>query len=733
MDEKELVELPLYIQEKLAVVYKRAAHPEEKLLRKIIDKQKESDGWMTDPDPFNSLPEVKPSHDLGKPGGDPGTVELEKLDKWVGPDHQLREAGYDYRPAQADMARLITKGFNSGQPVLVEAPTGTGKGMAYLSAAFEWNRKTGRRVIISTCTKTLQDQLINQDLPVLNRFADKKLKAAVLKGMPNYICLRKLMRLTDRKQFSREEAEKLKDIFISVYNNQGDLDKFGSQPFGEELRALPATRLYGDCPHYRKCFVSRVYSKASEAEIIVMNHALFLSLAQRVDGVFPGREVIIDEAHHLPAVAEDIFGFNVPRWQWPYWRKRLGTRSFFYKQLKQASGILSEKSSENLSSWKFRLDELSELWDFFWQGIEEFGGGNWPIKLHHRTKWRRRLEKETKLAALREQLEFWTGCLYRLEKDLGKPLPHLSADASFRREGLQEMYKNISEFFNPAPDEENVRWIEGNGRFALNLAPLDCSNRLSDILTDTCRSSVLTSATLSVDADFSYFRKKIGLLRGGFQKSLPSPFDFKTQARFYMVEDGPDPRRRKKYQEYLVDCINSICRRHRGRTLVLFTSYRTMRPVVKKCRDQLDYSLLVQGEGGGRGELLEKMQSEPESVLFGTGTFWEGVDVPGQSLEAVVVTRLPFPVPDDPMIEARSWKLEAEGKNPFRHLMLPEAVLTFRQGIGRLIRTREDRGKIYCLDSRCAKKSYGSHFLRGLPPDLQKIKLTTAQLKQNSE
>ncbi len=704
-------DLPLSLVEYFINILHKANHPAVEKFEQILESRKKEGQFLEGENLFKKIPRVKPPGGLGKVEKKPQEAELSRLEKWVGEDHCLQDLGYDYREAQEKMARLVLRGFNRGRPVIVEAATGTGKGMAYLSAALEWHQKTGRKILITTHTKTLQDQLINQDLPRLNQKLDEQLEVAVLKGMANYLCLRKLVRVVRRDKFTRQEAESLvKLIYKAIQDNSGDLDRFGHQPFGEKIRALPTTRLYGDCPFYERCFVSEAWRRARDADIVITNHALFLAHYDQLEEL-PAEEVIIDEAHHLPGMAEHVFGFEIPDWQWAYWKKRMNSSTRFYKQLARSQNLFSEKSREFFKNWDKNIDQFSATWEEFWSAVET---KSWPFKFYGRPEVLGALKERSRPEKLIERLNYWVGGLLRLEEEIGEENKPLAGEVNHRRQHLAELRDNFKFFF--AGGEEFVRWIEKSGETkTMKSTPLHCDRLLGEILTSKCRSTTLTSATLTVDGDFDFIKNKTGLSGGCYQLSLETPFDYSSQAEFILVEDGPFPAKNKSFYDYLEKSIRSICRRHSGRSLVLFNSFRTLNELKRRCRDDFKYPLLVHGEKEGRTLLLEKMVRTPESVLFGTGTFWEGVDVPGENLEAVVITRLPFPVPDDPLVEARSAELKKEGKNPFRKLMLPEAVLKFRQGLGRLIRTATDKGKIYCLDSRCYSRSYGKNFLSGLP------------------
>ncbi len=704
-------DLPLSLVEYFIDILRRAEHPDRKKFEQLLDDRKKKGDFLEGEEFVKKIPRVKPPGGLGRVEERPREVELSHLDKWVGKDHLLQEFGYDYREPQGEMARQVLEAFNRGRPAVVEAATGTGKGMAYLAAALEWIKKTGRKILITTHTKTLQDQLINQDLPRLNQKLDEELRVAVLKGMPNHLCLRKFFRVAQRDTFTREEAESLVELaYQAVQNESGDLDRFGRQPFGEDIRALPTTRLYGDCPYYERCFVSRAWRRAKDADIVITNHALFLALYDQLEET-PAEEVIVDEAHHLPGMAEHIFGFEIPDWQWAYWKKRLKNSTQFYKRLARFNNHFSEKGSQFFKKWEQNIEQLTATWEEFWSKIK---ANSWPLKFHGRPELLRKLEDRVRPQKLIERLNSWVGGLLRLEEDIEEENKALAGEINHRRQHLAELRDNFKFFFSGG--ENYVRWIELEDQTKIiKTTPLHCNRLLGEILNEKCRSATLTSATLTIGDDFDFIKNKTGVGDDSCSLALETPFDYRSQAEFVLLEDGPFPGKTRNFYDYLESSIRAICRHHSGRSLILFNSFRTLNELKRRCRGEFGFPLLVHGEDEGRSKLLEKMVRIPDSVLFGTGTFWEGVDVPGENLQAVVITRLPFPVPDDPLVEARSAELKEEGKNPFRELMLPEAVLKFRQGLGRLIRTATDRGKIYCLDSRCYSRSYGKNFLSGLP------------------
>ncbi|MGM0381346.1 MAG: ATP-dependent DNA helicase, partial [bacterium] len=569
---ENLSDYSLSLLEHCRSLLEKVNHPRaEEFARAVEEKNKEGD-WLEGQDFIKNISRVKPPGGLGAVNEEPAQVDPSTLDKWVGEDHQLQELGYDYRPAQEKMARQVIKGFNQSRPVLVEAATGTGKGMAYLSAALEWHRKTGRKILISTHTKTLQDQLLGQDLPRLNSKLSDELKVSVLKGMPNYLCLRKFMRVTRRENLTREEAESAVKLLVeAVQNNNGDLDRFGSQPFGEQIRALPTTRLYGDCPYYERCFVSSAWRAAKDADIVVTNHALFLALYSQLEEL-PAEEVIIDEAHHLPEMAEHIFGFEIPSWRWAYWKKRIDTSTRFYKQLNRVGNLLSEKSTKFLSDWKGRMDRFAGVWDAFWASIE---AKKWPLKFYDRPDLLKEVKKRSNPGKVQEQLNYWSGGLMRIEKELEDEQKALAGEVAYRRKGLEELRDNFKFFFGEG--KNHVRWIDKQeDTKIIKSTPLHCASLLEEILTEKCRSVTMTSATLAVNDSFNFIKKKTGLSGGNYQVTLNTPFDYSRQAEFVLVKNGPFPAKTNQFYSYLERAVRSICRQHSGRTLVLFNSFRVL-------------------------------------------------------------------------------------------------------------------------------------------------------------
>ncbi len=620
---------------------------------------------------------------------------------------------FEYRPQQQQMAVASARALAESRAVLVEAGTGVGKSLAYLAPAVEMALKDHRKAIVSTHTINLQEQLVQKDLPLLQKVVDKPFKAMLLKGRRNYLCPARLEAAMagGGEMFTPSEEEELKAIFEwAPITQDGTLADLGFNPSPKVWGAVCSEQhmcTQKKCGPTNKCHYQEARKRMNSANLIVVNHTLFFTLLGGLqefedaeDGfLFPNDFVIFDEAHTMEAVAARILGMNVSKNSLRFELNRLFNP-------KSSRGLFQVVGDMEGRQATMRL--LQEL-DYFFEAVE----GN--------CKWGE-YGKEFRV----RRPEF-------VEDTLGSGLIEVSRRArevaDMANEGvkaeLQDLARRLGEArvalatFLDQSDEESVYWVEKDDRdsLSLNAVPIDVSPTLRSIFFSSGRPGVFTSATLGVgDRDMTYFRSRVGA-EGAEGIQIGSPFDYQRQMTVYLVEQMPNPGG-EEYEKALIKWIEHFTTESKGRAFVLFTSYKLLQKVAGEMETffkKQGWPLLVQGQGLPRAQLIERFKEEESSVLFGTDSFWTGVDVPGSALSNVIITRLPFAVPDHPLTQSRIEAIEERGGNPFMEFSVPEAILKLRQGVGRLIRHEDDRGMVVILDNRVLTKRYGSAFLRALP------------------
>lgn len=643
----------------------------------------------------------------------------------LGPQGSIarRLASYESRAEQLAMADAVARAIADREHLVVEAGTGVGKSFAYLvpailAAAADAGSKTRdekpQRIVISTHTIALQEQLVHKDIPFLASVLPCEFSAVLVKGRSNYLSLRRLKAATERGVATLFEAEPVRQLAQirdwSATTRDGSLADLPLTPLPEvwdEVRSEHGNCLGRKCPTYEDCYYYRARRRVWNANVLIVNHALLFSdLALRREGasVLPDYDVaILDEAHTLEAVAGEHLGMTVSLGQFRYLFNRLFND-------RQGKGLLVHHNLVAGQRLVQRLRSLTE--DFFaharqWRETQAAGNGRvrQPPELRN--------DVSPELRDLRQVLLTFAESV----RDETQQIELTSAS-----ERLGGLAASLETWLNQSL-ADGVYWIEETGGRQMNVrlvsAPVEVGPVLRDELFSQIPTVILTSATLSTGVrSFDYFRGRIGLTTGSDLK-LGSPFNYREQARLVLAADMPDPVERPREFEA------EVCRRVQrhvaetdGRAFVLFTSYRSM----KQCADLLTpwfaqqrLALLVQGSGLDRTKMLQQFQREPRSVLFGTDSFWQGVDVPGDALQNVIITRLPFSVPDHPLLEARVERIQERGGNPFMEYQVPEAAIKLRQGFGRLIRSRTDYGQVVILDPRIKTKRYGRVFLESLP------------------
>jgi len=626
---------------------------------------------------------------------------------------------YEYRPGQLEMARSVERALEERRHLIVEAGTGTGKTLAYLLPAL----RTGRRVIISTGTKALQDQLYFRDIPFLESLLGP-LRVCYMKGRANYLCRHKLVTLNAHPILSGlEEIDQFHKIAEWEKTTEtGDRAEIGglpeSSPLWSRLDARSEACLGSTCPDYQRCFVTEMRRKAQESDIVIVNHHLFfadLAVRQQASGapdagVLPeAGAVIFDEAHELEDVASSYFGISVSNLRFEDLSRDTEA------MLKKGDGYANAINTAILVS----SQQLRDRARLFFSQLPA-GDGRQPFD-----------NREEFLETRGDLYLSVKNTLVRLESELDQLRG--PAEAPAEAPGLRKRVTNLRvelEFLLESTSGNMVYWLERRVSGGLHkqsrttflqATPIDVSGLLDDQLFQRFPTVVLTSATLTVQGSFEHIRRRLGLgpesnAGAGTARELvvPSHFKYRDQALLYLPPEMPDPRS-AEFPTAAARCIQRVLEITRGRAFCLFTSYSQMRDLYERLLPVLDYPILLHGTAP-RNTLLQQFRDTPNAVLFGTASFWQGVDVQGEALSCVIIDRLPFAVPNDPVVAARMKFIEEAGGNPFFDYQVPSAVIALKQGFGRLIRSLDDRGVLVLLDPRIRQKRYGQTFLESLPP-----------------
>jgi len=607
---------------------------------------------------------------------------------------ESRHPGYEFRSSQLAMAEIVDEAFQKHQHAIIEAGTGTGKTLAYLIPAI----RSGRRVVISTATKSLQEQLFSKDVPFLQKHFAPSLKAALMKGRNNFLCRQKV------HQFEGQALLKGIDE-VDWFAQIRDWEKLTETGDRSELTFLPddaelwhridarSDLCTGQkCPEFARCFLTAMKQRAQEADLIIVNHHLFFAdLAIRQDdfgSILPEYSaVVFDEAHEIEDVASDYFGRRVSSYQ-------------FEELVRDTEAMLRLLKIEAAPLRKHLMRVRERARTFFEHFPER--EGRFPFGP---------AERKSFLEQNHEAFEDLSAAVKRIETELSALNPKPEEVVTLARRGAD--LRREFEFLLESEEKSYVYWYERRGKgIVLTATPIDVSEILREKLFEQFDTVVLTSATLAVGGRFDFLKQRLGL-QPAKEKVLPQEFDFHDQALLYIPSDMPDVRH-ESFSRRAAQEITKLLEISKGRAFCLFTSYSQMRAVHELVSGRVKFPMLLQGTAP-KSILLERFRSTPNAVLFATASFWQGVDVPGTQLSCVIIDKLPFAVPSDPIVAARVRALQEDGRNPFAEYQVPEAVLALKQGFGRLIRSKTDRGILAILDNRISRMQYGRIFLESLP------------------
>lgn len=614
---------------------------------------------------------------------------------------------YEKREEQVFMSEKVEEALRNQRHIVVEAGTGTGKSLAYLIPSVIFSKENKKRIIVSTYTKVLQSQLVQKDLPFVQKvLSDEGIRFnfSVFFGSENYLCLRKFEKYSSSLHYDAE----MKNFIDWAHNTEtGILNEFPTlKELRDEVSRESDVCLHRRCKHHSKCFYRKAFLKATSSDLLVVNHHLFFTNLASGGRVLPRFDaVIFDEAHNLEEVAMELLGDTLTNYQLKrlcdeIYNPRL-QKGLLYRLKKIPSG-LKDTIVKCLSELKAAYGEFfNELVAFLPQDKE-------TVRFHQPPKSNREiLITLKKLSTYLKEVANFTLTDEELLEVTSKSTRCLQ-------------FANIIDEWLSHKDTNYVYWLErslsprGRESITICITPVEISEILSEKLFNELSCVVLTSATLAVGGSFDYIRNALGV--GECEEILlGSSFDYKKNVVLYVPEDVPDPKTEsEKYEEKIKSEIHSLVTLMGGRTFVLFTSYRLLNSVHSELENLSKHNLLKQGTSSNY-HIIEKFKTSENAVLFGTDSFWQGVDVPGEALICVIITRLPFEVPEHPVVEAKVEAIKSRGLEPFIEYTLPKAILKFRQGFGRLVRTSSDWGVVAVLDPRLKTRYYGKHFLNSIP------------------
>ncbi|MHB8921234.1 MAG: ATP-dependent DNA helicase [Halothiobacillus sp.] len=604
-------------------------------------------------------------------------------------------AGYQPRPGQMQMAEIIRDAITDSRTVVIEAGTGVGKTFGYLAPVL----LAGRKAIVSTGTKHLQDQIFSRDLPQIKALMGSNARTALLKGRANYLCPHRLDRaIAEGRLQSPDWVRALQHIKTwAGRTRDGDISRCDTVTEEHGIWPLVTSTnencLGKECPAFDECFVVKAREAAHEAEIVVINHHLFCAdIAIRQSGfaqLLPEADVVVlDEAHQLPEIASLFFGSAL------------------------SSGQMIDLVRDTAREQQAEAADMSDITVVAHQ--LEVALDPCVLALKNARTDRIAWAEIAEDAAIQAAFDALDECFKELTSALEIAAPRGKGLASCHERAVQ-MRQALSSFRNSKDTDTEVRWLERREKsFTLNITPMDAGKTFSDVVESQPRAWVFTSATLAAGKDFSHFTRRLNLNLALCQQT-PSPFDYPNQALMYLPPDLPDPKTDPDYTLKILRRVFPVLKASGGRAFLLFTSHRELKKAAEILEGKLPFPLFVQGMQA-KATLLEQFRQSGNGVLLGTQSFWEGVDVRGEALSVVMIDRIPFASPDDPVRRARETQIKDAGHSPFAAMAMPEAIITFKQGVGRLIRDVTDRGILVLCDPRLQSTGYGRQILDALPP-----------------
>ncbi len=651
---------------------------------------------------------------------------------------------YEVRDPQVEMLERTVDAFNNSEVHAIEAGTGVGKSFAYLIPALQWANQNKERVIISTATINLQQQLVEKDIPFLEKITGTQVKSVLVKGRGNYVCLRRLEEAVREQSLFQEETDELKVLYrwsaVTKTGSRSDLSFMPDRAIWGKVCSESDACMGMKCPYRERCFVMKARKEASSARILVVNHhLLFSDLAMRISGAGfdgpavlpPFTRVVFDEAHTLEKSATSFFSETYSKF---VLLKSLN--ALYGRRRRVPYGVLEKiklrvPSPDDLDSVPALITKIRELMESVELASAAYLGDSISRRL-------RASDESVLLDNLLAAVYGLHGSVVTLIQVLHDGAEELLSEADDDQDGftlkiilqrLQKVCRVLDAFQRYDEEEGKIFWIERkqSGKkeyfFSYSITPLDISSMMKRAVYETQSTVVFTSATLTVQKKFTFWKERIGLNlvdsegeRGVTYTRLQSPFEYRKQVLLGIPADAPDPGS-EKFQEFVSQIILKILELSEGKGLVLCTSYSMLGKTYHEIRaplEQRGITVMKQGDAD-RARLLAAFNTDISSVLFATNSFWEGVDVPGDSLKVVIICKLPFRVPSDPIVKARMERIELSGGNPFFDLSLPEAAMRLKQGFGRLMRRKDDRGIVVILDPRIIRKSYGKVLLESLP------------------
>lgn len=671
---------------------------------------------------------------------------------------------FEYREEQKSMALSVQRGINENKKIIVEAGTGTGKTLAYLIPAIKWAIQNQKKIIIATNTINLQEQLLYKDIPIVRSIIDEKFSYALVKGRNNYLCKRLFNEVSikgnvDLDLFGSESKEQLEHIL--KWGNKTETGDKSELPFEvnsdiwELVQSTTELCIGKKCPHRKQCFYMRTRREKIDANVLIANHHLFFAdLNVRVNTDFDSEYlilpkydmVIFDEAHNIESVARSYFSMEISKFSFNRLVNRIFSKSNKRKQkpaLNRLEESVDRTNLENSGIYDLTLENIKDsiqvlqivAEEYFEELRKVFDNGNENGVKKVLTSYE--MKKSNFLESSREKKEKFQNLLKDFMNLLETFLNLLDGEKDKNPDIINfknhiNIYKAFIDsflFINNLSEEEYIYWIDINAKrtnVVLTATPLNIAKRLNTSLFENINRLVFASATLTADRNFNYFKKSIGLLEEEcIEEIIDSPFNYDEQMKVYIPTNIQDSDKLDLFYEDAANFILSILLKTQGKAFILFTSYTMLNQVYYSIKNELlenNFEIFLHGEKP-RSQLIVEFKKATNPILFGTTSFWEGVDVQGDNLSNVIIVKLPFLVPTDPIVSAISKKIEEEGGNSFFDYQLPEALIKFKQGIGRLIRNKTDKGNIFILDNRMIKKNYGVSFINAIPT--KKLKILT--------